>query len=71
LLRDPGNNRLKELVTALDPLGLRRTLIDRADALPNAKLTSADVPDFVRTADHAYHRALVGMRRRPSGRPAR
>ena len=52
----PLNGRVLELVTRLDALGPRPSLIDVAQALKGAKLTRADVASYVHHSTRSYNR---------------
>ena len=56
------SGRLFELVRKLDALGPAPSLVDLAEAMESAKLTLADVADYVQTNPRSYNRALVALR---------
>jgi uncharacterized NAD(P)/FAD-binding protein YdhS len=56
------NGPLEKLVEHLDALGPRPTLVDTARALKEARLTAADVADYIQPNRRSYNRALVVLR---------
>lgn len=56
------NSQLRTLVSTLDDMGSKPTLIDIAAALGSAGLSHADLAHYIQTSPSNYHRATVVLR---------